>query len=45
VIAGRDPGEPNWVSTQGHEHGLIWFRWFHPSETPQRPRTTLITLP
>jgi hypothetical protein len=45
VIAGRDPGEPNWVDTQGHEHGLIWLRWFHPAETPERPTTTLITLP
>lgn len=44
VITGRDPGEPNWVSTQGHEHGLIWFRRFHPAETPQRPTTTLAQL-
>lgn len=34
VIAPDDPGHPNWVSTQGHERGLIWFRWFLPSKTP-----------
>ena len=34
VIADHDPGHPNWVSTQGHPNGLIWFRWFHPAETP-----------
>ena len=33
-IAPRDTGHANWVSTQGHERGLIWFRWFMPSETP-----------
>jgi hypothetical protein len=34
VIAPRDPGHPNWVSTAGHERGLIWFRWFLPDRTP-----------
>lgn len=36
VIAHRDPGHPNWVSTAGHPRGRIWFRWFLPAETPQR---------
>jgi len=35
VIAAVDPGHPNWVSTQGHERGRIWFRWFHPVATPE----------
>jgi len=39
VVAGRDPGHPNWVSTAGHPRGLLWFRWFHPSATPERPTT------
>jgi hypothetical protein len=30
VIAGRDPGHPNWVSTAGHPSGRIWLRWFLP---------------
>jgi hypothetical protein len=34
-IAPEDTGHPNWVSTQGHERGLIWFRWFLPSRTPE----------
>lgn len=34
VVAGRDPGHPNWVCTQGHAAGRIWFRWFLPEETP-----------
>ena len=42
LIAEQDPGEPNWVRTQGHGHGLIWFRWFHPDETPERPTAQVI---
>jgi hypothetical protein len=44
VIAERDPGRPNWVRTQGHRHGLIWFRWFHPSATPDPVSTEVITV-
>jgi hypothetical protein len=44
VVAERDPGHPNWVSTQGHPRGRIWFRWFHPSETPQRPSARVVAL-
>ena len=42
VIADRDPGHPNWVSTSGHRRGRIWFRWFHPSATPERPTTKVV---
>jgi hypothetical protein len=45
VIAHRDPGRPNWVSTAGHRRGRIWFRWFCPSVTPERPAAEVITLP
>ena len=44
VVAHRDPGRPNWVSTAGHPRGLLWFRWFHPSATPERPRTAVVKL-
>jgi hypothetical protein len=42
VVAPRDPGHPNWVSTAGHRRGRLWFRWFRPSVTPDRPRTRVI---
>ena len=45
VVSERDPGVPNWVRTQGHRHGLIWFRWFHPASTPDRPTTEVVTVP
>jgi hypothetical protein len=44
VVAGRDPGHDNWVSTQGHPSGRIWLRWFHPAETPARPTTEVVQL-
>jgi hypothetical protein len=44
VVAGSDPGHPNWVSTAGHRRGRVWFRWFLPSETPERPTATVVPL-
>jgi hypothetical protein len=45
VIAARDPGHPNWLATQGHRTGLLWFRWFLPAETPARPFSGRLRLP
>jgi hypothetical protein len=39
VVAARDPGMANWVSTADHPRGVIWFRWFLPERVPDRPRT------
>jgi hypothetical protein len=44
VVAGRDPGHANWISTAGHPRGLLWFRWFHPAATPDRPSTEVVKL-
>lgn len=44
VIADRDPGHPNWVSTAGRSTGLIWLRWFLPESTPNRPRCRVVDL-
>lgn len=42
VVAERDPGVPNWVSTAGHRRGRIWLRWFLPEAQPERPRTRVV---
>lgn len=42
VVAHRDPGRPNWLSTAGHPRGRIWFRWFYPAATPERPTTDVV---
>jgi hypothetical protein len=44
VVAPRDPGHPNWVSTAGHPRGRIWLRWFHAEATPERPTTKVVPL-
>ena len=45
VIAARDPGVPNWISTADHPRGRIWFRWFLPESPPARPWASVISLP
>jgi hypothetical protein len=44
VVAGRDPGHPNWVSTAGHARGRIWIRWFLPERTPDRPSVRVVRI-
>jgi len=44
VVAARDPGVPNWVSTAGHRRGRIWFRWFLPEAQPARPTSRVVPL-
>jgi hypothetical protein len=44
VIAPRETGHPNRVSTAGHERGLIWFRWFLPDRTPDPIETRIVSL-
>lgn len=45
VVAAHDPGLPNWVSTAGHRHGRIWFRWFLAEATPEQPVARVETYP
>jgi hypothetical protein len=42
VVAAEDPGHPNWVSTQDRAAGLLWFRWFLPAATPDRPTCRVV---
>jgi hypothetical protein len=44
VIAPKDPGRPNWVSTAGHPRGRIWIRWFLPDATPIRPDVEVVQI-
>ncbi len=44
IIAAKDPGLKNWISTQGRPHGRIWMRWYLPEETPDRPQTEVVKL-
>lgn len=44
VIAHRDPGLPNWISTAGHREGLVFCRWLQADSLPDQPHTRLIRL-
>ncbi len=44
VVADADPGHPNWISTAGHRRGRLWFRWFLPESTPERPSAEVVPL-
>ena len=37
VVAHRDPGMPNWISTAGHEQGLVFCRWLQSESMPEQP--------
>ena len=41
VVAGRDPGVPNWLDTVGHREGSLIYRWNLADSTPH-PRTQVI---
>lgn len=42
VVSDTDPGHPNWVSTAGRTHGLVWLRWFLPEATPDPLRCRVV---
>ncbi len=42
VIADRDPGVPNWISTQGHRRGDIFWRFLLPETQPATPTCTVV---
>lgn len=43
VVAHRDPGHPNWISTAGHAHGTMGLRWVLADALPE-PRTRVVKL-
>jgi hypothetical protein len=44
VIAHRDPGVPNWLDTEGHTEGTIFWRLLLPEGEAAKPRCTLVPL-
>jgi hypothetical protein len=42
VVAGRDPGIPNWLDTEGRPFGTLFWRFLQPESTPERPRTRVV---
>ncbi len=44
VIAGRDPGASNWLDTEGHPTGTIFWRFLLPDDDPGAIACTVIRL-
>ncbi len=43
-VAATDPGKANWLDTEGHSRGTIFWRFLLPEEDPPRPETEVVTL-
>ena len=43
VVAHRDPGVPNWLSTAGHVDGTMCWRWVRAEDDPE-PETRVVKL-
>lgn len=44
VVAGRDPGAPNWLDTTGHASGQLVWRWNNLAEPPPMVSTRVVPL-
>jgi hypothetical protein len=44
VVAHRDPGVPNWLDTEGHREGTIFWRFLLPEQPPERPSCRVVPL-
>lgn len=42
VLAGEDPGVPNWLDTEGRPFGLFVIRWLQPGATPLLPTARVV---
>ena len=44
VVAHSDPGLPNWLDTEGHSFGTVFWRILLPAEDPQQMRCQVVPL-
>lgn len=42
VISARDPKVPNWMDTEGHQRGTIFWRFLLAEEDPEHPRCRVV---
>lgn len=42
VLSATDPGVPNWISTGGHRHGVLVWRWNDAASVPILPSTSVV---
>ena len=44
VLAARDPGVPNWLDTEGHRGGTLFWRFLLPETRPEKPSCRVVRL-
>ena len=44
IISHQDPGLPNWLCTDGHQRGSIFWRFLLPETDPPKPECTVVPL-
>lgn len=42
VVSATDPGVPNWLDTEGHRRGTIFWRFLLPEDQPDTPRCKVV---
>ncbi|CPR11803.1 hypothetical protein BN971_03092 [Mycobacterium bohemicum DSM 44277] len=45
VVAGSDPGVPNWLDTVGHPGGFLALRWTYSAPPAELPKATVTQVP
>lgn len=45
VVAGTDPGVPNWLDTAGHSAGFLTLRWTYSTPPAELPKTSVTKVP
>ena len=44
VVAHEDPGVPNWIDTEGHATGMLYWRFLLPEGDIEQPKCTVVPL-
>ena len=43
-VSAKDPGHPNWLDTDSHERGTVFWRFLLPEDDPEQPSSEVVTL-
>jgi Protein of unknown function (DUF1214) len=44
VLAGEDPGVPNWLDTEARPFGIFVIRWLQPAARPELPTVRVVSI-
>lgn len=44
-VSAKDPGHPNWLDTDSHRRGSVFWRFLLPDADPEQPTSEVVSLP